>query len=102
MFLSANPERLLAAACEATTELASRTPLAAGAGIARGPVVRRGGDWFGTPVNLASRLAEIAEAGEVLVDDEAVCDTLVAASWRSVIPRGLPGGRRAAVVRPGG
>ena len=102
LFLSADSDRLLAATCEATTQLAERTPLAAGAGIARGQVVRRGGDWFGTPVNLASRLAEIAEAGEVLVDDEAMCEGLVAESWRSVIPRGLPDGRRAAVIRPGG
>jgi adenylate cyclase len=101
MFLSADPERVLAAACEATVLLAQRTPLGAGGGIARGRVVRRGGDWFGTPVNLASRLAECAEAGEVLVDDEAQCDALTASEWRTVVPRGLSDGRRAAVVRPG-
>ena len=85
--------------CEATTLLIERTPLGAGAGIARGRVVRRGGDWFGTPVNLAARLAEVAESGEVLVDDEAQCAGLRAESWRSVLPRGLPDGRRVAVVR---
>ena len=100
MFLSADPERVLAATCEATALLAQRTPLGAGGGIARGQVVRRGGDWFGTPVNLAARLAECAESGDVLVDDEARCATLTADDWRSVIPRGLPGGRRVAVVRP--
>ena len=102
MFLSADPERLLAATCDATRLLIERTPLGAGGGIARGRVVRRGGDWFGTPVNLASRLAEVAEPGEVLVDDEARCAGLRAESWRSVLPRGLPDGRRVAVVRPVG
>lgn len=37
-------------------------------GIASGPVVIRGGDVFGPPVNLAARLVAIAEPGEVLLD----------------------------------
>jgi adenylate cyclase len=36
-------------------------------GLAAGPVVARGGDYFGPVVNLASRLTELAEPGEVLV-----------------------------------
>jgi adenylate cyclase len=40
------------------------------AGIACGPAVHRWGDWFGTPVNLASRLTTRARPGSVLVTEE--------------------------------
>jgi adenylate cyclase len=36
------------------------------AGMTFGPVLTRGGDWFGRPVNLASRITTIARAGSVL------------------------------------
>ncbi|HEV7462160.1 MAG TPA: adenylate cyclase regulatory domain-containing protein, partial [Solirubrobacteraceae bacterium] len=39
------------------------------AGVALGPVVSRGGDWYGHTVNLASRIAAIAWPGSVLCDD---------------------------------
>ncbi|MFT4036448.1 MAG: adenylate cyclase regulatory domain-containing protein [Patulibacter sp.] len=38
-------------------------------GLAFGPAVSRAGDWFGRPVNLASRLTGVARAGSVVVDD---------------------------------
>jgi|SRR5689334_1349465 len=38
------------------------------AGIARGPVVVQSGDYYGRPVNLASRITGIARPGSVLVD----------------------------------
>jgi class 3 adenylate cyclase len=38
-------------------------------GIASGRVVARNGDYFGPPVNLAARLTEAAEPGEVLADE---------------------------------
>lgn len=37
------------------------------AGIARGPVLSRGGDFYGAPVNLASRITGAARASSVLV-----------------------------------
>jgi adenylate cyclase len=40
------------------------------AGVACGQAVHRWGDWFGTPVNLASRLATRARPGTVLVAEE--------------------------------
>ena len=44
-------------------------------GIARGEAVGRGGDWYGQPVNLASRVTGVARPGSVLatgdVKDEA-------------------------------
>jgi adenylate cyclase len=38
------------------------------AGLAAGPAVTRGGDWYGHTVNLASRVAAIAWPGSVLCD----------------------------------
>lgn len=35
-------------------------------GIAQGPALRRAGDWFGQPVNLASRITSVARPGSVL------------------------------------
>jgi len=38
------------------------------AGLARGEALSRAGDWYGRPVNLASRITGIARPGSVLVD----------------------------------
>jgi adenylate cyclase len=40
------------------------------AGVAFGAALSRAGDWFGRPVNLASRITGIARPGSVLVDGE--------------------------------
>ena len=40
------------------------------AGVARGEALARGGDWYGRPVNLASRITGIARPGSVLVAGE--------------------------------
>lgn len=40
------------------------------AGVARGEALPRAGDWYGRPVNLASRITGIARPGSVLVDGE--------------------------------
>jgi adenylate cyclase len=40
------------------------------AGIASGQAVHRWGDWFGTPVNLASRLTTRARPSSVLVSEQ--------------------------------
>jgi adenylate cyclase len=48
-------------------------------GVAYGPAVSRAGDWFGRPVNLASRLTSAARPGSVLVS-EAVRDEIGEAS----------------------
>jgi adenylate cyclase len=39
-------------------------------GLARGDAISRGGDWFGRPVNLASRVTDTARPGSVLVTEE--------------------------------
>lgn len=39
------------------------------AGVASGMAVSRAGDWFGSPVNMASRITNVARPGTVLVAD---------------------------------
>jgi len=45
------------------------------AGIASGPVLSRGGDFYGAPVNLASRITGAARPGSVLVTSEVRAET---------------------------
>ena len=40
-------------------------------GLAHGPAVGRGGDFYGAPVNLASRITGVARPGSVLADEHA-------------------------------
>jgi adenylate cyclase len=40
------------------------------AGLAGGVALSRGGDWYGRPVNLASRVTEVARPGTVLATRE--------------------------------
>jgi adenylate cyclase len=40
------------------------------AGLARGPALARAGDWYGSPVNLASRITAIAYPGSVLASED--------------------------------
>lgn len=98
LLVSADAARLLHTAAETVAELGRRTPLRAGGGVAHGFVIRRAGDWHGTPVNLAARLAELAPADEILVDAGAVPAATTVDDWRDVVPRGLPDARRVAVV----
>jgi adenylate cyclase len=42
---------------------------AAHVGMAAGPVIERDGDYYGRTVNLASRLADVADAGQVVVNE---------------------------------
>jgi len=41
------------------------------AGIARGAALSQAGDWYGRPVNLASRITDVARPGSVLLDEGA-------------------------------
>ena len=38
-------------------------------GLDQGQAIKRGGDWLGRPVNLASRVSDRARPGSVLVTD---------------------------------
>jgi adenylate cyclase len=41
------------------------------AGVAHGPAIARVGDWYGRPINLASRITGIARPGSVVLDQSA-------------------------------
>ena len=63
------------------------------AGIASGSAVSRAGDWFGSPVNIASRVTAVARPGTVLAA-ESVHDELgdgSGFSWSFAGPRHLKG-----------
>jgi adenylate cyclase len=62
-------------------DIVSDTPAAglppAHVGVAAGPVIRQGGDYYGRTVNLASRISDRAGAGQVLVSEPVVESTSV-------------------------
>jgi adenylate cyclase len=59
---------------------------AARAGAAFGSALHRGGDWFGRPVNLASRVTGAAEPGAVFADDLLARRSSAVAAW---VPAGV-------------
>jgi len=65
-------EEVVNAVASAIDVLERELPLGARAGLARGPVVRRAGDYFGTIVNLAQRLTGAAGPGTVLAEEAAL------------------------------
>jgi adenylate cyclase len=73
MLGSRDSDALLAAAMrlvEAADEESDRFPQLK-AGVARGEAIGRAGDWYGHPVNLASRVTGIARPGSVLASEDA-------------------------------
>jgi adenylate cyclase len=73
MLVSTDGERAVDAALaliEAADEAGEEFPMMR-AGLARGVAIARGGDWYGRPVNLASRITAVARPGSVLVSAEA-------------------------------
>ncbi|HYH62607.1 MAG TPA: adenylate cyclase regulatory domain-containing protein [Solirubrobacterales bacterium] len=71
MLTSQDPKCLMDAALElvgASEEKGENFPLLRG-GVAHGRVVARGGDYYGRPVNLASRITAMARPGSVVCDE---------------------------------
>jgi len=72
MLTSQDPKCLLDAALDlvaASEDAGEGFPLLR-AGVAHGRVVARGGDYYGRPVNLASRITGVARPGSVLCDEQ--------------------------------
>ncbi|WP_068186280.1 adenylate/guanylate cyclase domain-containing protein [Mycobacterium sp. UM_CSW] len=63
------------------------------AGVASGMAVSRAGDWFGSPVNVASRVAAVARPGTVLVADS-VWEALNATGHNGNLQGSFAGARR--------
>jgi adenylate cyclase len=72
MLVSSDPDALLNAALDlvARSEDEGQGFPSLRAGLARGPALARAGDWYGRPINLASRITAIAYPGSVLVSEE--------------------------------
>jgi adenylate cyclase len=69
MFVSTEPKALATALLALVARPGEESPLTGSpvrAGIAHGPVLLRGGDYYGPTVNLAARLTDRARAGRVL------------------------------------
>ena len=63
------------------------------AGVAAGMAVSRAGDWFGSPVNVASRVTGVARPGTVLVADS-VWDALTESGGSDSFQGSFAGARR--------
>jgi adenylate cyclase len=107
MLVSPEPEPLL----DATLTLVQRSEdqgddfPALRAGVASGTALTRGGDWYGRPVNLASRITNIARPGSVLTSRE-VRDAVGEDGYRWSFAgdrklKGVRGDTRVYRVRPG-
>lgn len=72
MLVSADPVALLAAMLDLVevTDTVEGFPRLR-VGVATGMAVSRAGDWFGSPVNLASRVTGVARPGSVLLSESA-------------------------------
>jgi adenylate cyclase len=64
---------------------------AARAGAAFGAALHRGGDWYGRPVNLASRVTGAAESGAVFAESAMARRSSEVAAWVPVGPKHLRG-----------
>ena len=61
------------------------------AGLAAGSALQRGGDWYGSPVNTASRVTGIAKPGSVLATEEVRADAREDFAWSAAGRRRLKG-----------
>src|SRR5581483_6557679 len=87
MLVSADPVALVEATWALVRAACDDASLpAARAGTAFGSALHRGGDWYGRPVNLASRVTGAAEAGAVFADDALARRSAAVAAW---VPAGV-------------
>jgi adenylate cyclase len=82
MLVCPTPEGAAQGAIELVDACAQAELPSARAGLSLGPILARGGDYFGRAVNLASRLVNVAPPDTVLADDrfaEAIADSVALA-----------------------
>lgn len=92
MFVASDAVRLVAIARDLVQHPAAvEAGVLVRAGCAFGDVLAQDGDYFGTPVNLAARLTDIAAPGELLVDEACAKRLGTAQALGDVEPRVLRG-----------
>ena len=106
MLFFPDPGRGVVAAIEMSTGVAEAGLPPAHVGLHAGPVIFQDGDYYGQTVNLASRIADYARPGEVLVSQEVVAASGGAeVAFREIGPvelKGVAGPIRLhAAMRPG-
>jgi adenylate cyclase len=93
MLVSSDPEPLVRAVLDLVDAVAANDLPRLRTGVATGSAVTRAGDWFGSPVNVASRVTAAAQPGTVLIA-ESTRDAVGNAGeyhWTSVGARHLKG-----------
>jgi adenylate cyclase len=88
MLVAPEPAPLVAAVSELVARAESEGLPPLRAGLAAGEALNHGGDWYGPPVNLASRITGAAAPGEVLANDPVAGD---ASAWEPAGERRLKG-----------
>lgn len=83
LLVSSEPAPLVNAALDLVqmAELRAEEMLPLRAGVASGPAIAQAGDWFGAPVNLASRVSDSARPGSVLTTKAVRDETGEQFSW---------------------
>ena len=79
MFASREPVPLMDAVVRLVDAAGTEEMPSLKAGVATGPALGRGGDWYGRPVNLAARITSVARPDSVLAD-QSVKDLLESAN----------------------
>jgi adenylate cyclase len=72
MFRFRDPSGAVVSSLDMVEEIPAAGLPTAHVGVAAGPVIRQGGDYYGRTVNLASRISDRAAAGQVLVSEPVV------------------------------
>lgn len=72
MFRFRDPSAAVVSSLEMVQEIPAAGLPPAHVGVAAGPVIRQGGDYYGRTVNLASRISDRAASGQVLVTEPVV------------------------------
>jgi adenylate cyclase len=70
MFYFPEPEAAVSAGLDLVEQTPATVDVRARVGVNAGRVIFQDGDYFGRTVNVASRIADYARPGEVLVSDE--------------------------------